>query len=172
MPPIDANQDDDQDTRGAAEDAEEAALREELIQMLKGADMIDATSEEADGLLAPMDEPNKVKTTVSVEDGMILAEQARAGAVKPDAEADIDKQIDEKPADPASVAAQAAQTAAAPAAADQGDGPEGPAPDGHGGFKVQAPQHHVALRPIGDLDRLAGLGCGQEGGEGHQTVLS
>ena len=116
MPPIDANQDDDQDTRGAAEDAEEAALREELIQMLKGADTIGATSEEADGLLAPMDEPNKVKTTVSVEDGMILAEQARAGAVKPDAEADIDKQIDEKPADPASVAAQAAQTAAAPAA--------------------------------------------------------
>lgn len=116
MPPIDANQDDDQDTRGAAEDAEEAALREELIQMLKGADTIGATSEEADGLLAPMDEPNKVKTTVSVEDGMILAEQARAGAVKPDAEADIDKQIDEKPADPASVAAQGTQTAAAPAA--------------------------------------------------------
>lgn len=47
MPPIDANQDDDQDTRGAAEDAEEAALREELIQMLKGADTIGATSEEA-----------------------------------------------------------------------------------------------------------------------------
>ncbi len=116
MPPIDANQDDDQDTRGAAEDAEEAALREELIQMLKGADTIAANSEEADGLLAPMDEPSKVKTTVSVEDGMLLAEQARAGAVKPDAEADIDKQIDEKPADPASIAAQSAQTAAAPAA--------------------------------------------------------
>lgn len=116
MPPIDANQDDDQDTRGAAEDAEEAALREELIQMLKGADTIDATSEEADGLLAPMDEPSKAKTTVSVEDGMVLAEQARAGVVKADAERDIDKQIDEKPADPASVAAQGTQTAAAPAA--------------------------------------------------------
>lgn len=116
MPPIDANQDDDQDTRGAAEDAEEAALREELIQMLKGADTIGATSEEADGLLAPMDEPSKTKTTVSVEDGMVLAEQARAGVVKADAERDIDKQIDEKPADPASVAAQGTQTAAAPAA--------------------------------------------------------
>lgn len=116
MPPIDADQDDDQVTRNTAEDDEEAALREELIQMLKGADTIDATSEEADGLLAPMDEPSKAKTTVSVEDGMVLAEQARAGVVKADAERDIDKQIDEKPADPASVAAQGTQTAAAPAA--------------------------------------------------------
>lgn len=112
MPPIDANQDDDQDTRGAAEDEEEAALREELIQMLKGADTIDATSEEADGLLAPMDEPSKAKTTVSVEDGMILAEQARAGVVKADAETDIDKQIDEKPVEPASIAAQGAPASA------------------------------------------------------------
>lgn len=90
--------DDDQITRDMAEDPEEAALREELIRMLKGADTLPGDTEETDGLLAPMDEPGKGKTTVSVDEGMERAEAARSGKTVADAQADdIDKQIDAKP---------------------------------------------------------------------------
>lgn len=112
--------DDDQVTRDMAEDPEEAALREELIQMLKGADTLPGDTEETDGLLAPMDEPDKGKTMVSVEDGMERAEKARSATGKTVADAqadDIDAQIAAKPADAVDdTTAKPAPALAAPAA--------------------------------------------------------
>ena len=124
MPPIGPDQDDDQDTRSGAEDPDEEALRQELIEMLKGADTLPGDGEEADGLLAPMDDVSLVKTTVSVEDGMERAERARAGGkTVADAQGDIDNLIADKPTDDKPTDSPA-DTAAAPPTAAQTSAPD------------------------------------------------
>ncbi len=100
MPPID--QPDDEDEVSGLEDPSDAALRALLEKKLtEGAS---EETEEADGLLAPPDEPSKVSSVVSADEGFEMAENARrnpkpAASDDPEPGEDIDSKIAAKPED-------------------------------------------------------------------------
>lgn len=110
MAGLNGDDDDDLPTRGGLDD-EDAALKAELIEMLKGAATIEEDTS-ADGLAAPLDPIDAKRDMVSLEEGLDTLDKARHGeAPKPDTS--IDAQIAAKPADDAAPAPGVAPTPAA-----------------------------------------------------------
>lgn len=109
-----AGLDDEDEDRGALTNDEDDALRAKLMLQLKGATVEE--EEDTDGLDSPPPAAPDDKAVITAEEGFEAAEKAQRAGPKPAEPADIDAQIDAKPAAvaPAPLALPSEEMLAAP----------------------------------------------------------